>query len=194
MTASPLDALAGGKDSGGRSNTLGGLRLRLLTPGDELLLQRGFATLSPASRHLRYGLPLRDAHRALQWVRLLGDGTHTALGACADGHPVGVARYVRESDTAEAAVTIVDVWQGRGAGTFLLEALCAHARHAGVCAFRASVLAENRRALRLLGRFGAERSRREGAWLVYELFLASPQTSQCLTRSQCLPEHQRATP
>jgi RimJ/RimL family protein N-acetyltransferase len=167
---------------------MGGLRLRLLTPADEPLVRTGFTGLTSASRHLRYGIPIRDADRALGWVRLLGDGTHVALGACSEtGQPIGVARYVRKRGRAEVAVTVVDAWQGRGAGTLLLAALCAHARRARVSAFQASVLAENMRALRLAERFGARRSRWDGGWIEYALALGDPQTC----RPPGLPEDQR---
>lgn len=158
------------------SDAARGLRLRLLTPADEPLVRRGFIALSPASRHLRYGLPLREVDRALEWMHLLGDGTHVALGACdRTGDPVGVARYVRGSESAEVAVTVVDAWQGEGAGTLLLDSLCTQAWVAGISVLRASILVENVRALKLAQRFAARRTGRNGGMLEYELQLQATQ-------------------
>jgi RimJ/RimL family protein N-acetyltransferase len=153
------------------------LELKLLTPDDEPLVRRAFMALSRESRYLRYGLPMRETGRALDWVALLGEGTHVALGACGtNGEPVGVARYVRSQESAEVAVTVVDDWQGRGIGSRLLDALCTHARAAGLSLLRAAVLAENERATRLIERAGGRRTGREGFWLEFELpLLGRPQ-------------------
>ena len=186
MPASALPVIPCGNGAGvalGRAQTPA---LRLLTPGDEPIVRTGFVALSPTSRHLRYGLPVCDADRALEWVRLLGNGTHVALGACTEnGEPVGLARYVRRSDSAEVAVTVLDAWQNRGVGTLLLESLCTYAQGAGISALRASILAENRRALKLAQGFGARRSGRDGGMLEYELQLLDPQMRR-QSRRPCL--------
>ena len=63
-----------------------------------------------------------------------------------------MARYVRSDDagSAEVAVTVVDDWQGRGAGTALLERLVERARENGIERFVALVLQENDDAHRAL--------------------------------------------
>ena len=58
---------------------------------------------------------------------------------------------------AEAAVTVVDAWQGRGLGTLLLELLATRAREEGVAHFSALVLATNTDMLELLERLGPVR-------------------------------------
>jgi RimJ/RimL family protein N-acetyltransferase len=70
--------------------------------------------------------------------------------------PVGVARYVRSRkfDLAEVAVTVVDQWQRRGVGIELMLALRERALRAGIGRFTATVLRENRGALRLARRLG----------------------------------------
>ncbi len=68
---------------------------------------------------------------------------------------IGVARYgpAEEAATADIGLVVEDGWQGLGLGTMLLkEILQAGARH-GIRHFRADVLTENRRALRLLARY-----------------------------------------
>jgi hypothetical protein len=71
-----------------------------------------------------------------------------------------VARFVRDEarpDTAEAAVTVIDDWQGRGVGTALLDLLAERAREEGVVRFTALLLAENREMLELLDSIGPVR-------------------------------------
>jgi RimJ/RimL family protein N-acetyltransferase len=71
---------------------------------------------------------------------------------------VGVSRYVRasdEHDVAEAAVTVVDDYHGRGLGRLLLEMLGAAALENGVLRFRAYVQEDNRPIRELLESMGA---------------------------------------
>lgn len=133
------------------------LRIGAVSPHDQQQVERGFSRLSAESRHLRYGLPLFDPGRTLDLVASTGEGRHFALGACtrSDGEPVGVARYVRAGGCGEVAVTVVDAWQGQGVGSLLLDELLRHARARGIRCLRASVIADNRRAIRLARRFGA---------------------------------------
>ena len=65
---------------------------------------------------------------------------------------IGVARYepAEEEDTVEAALVVQDYWQGKGLGTILLKAILRAAEANGVRRFRAQVLADNVRMLRLL--------------------------------------------
>jgi GNAT superfamily N-acetyltransferase len=83
---------------------------------------------------------------------------HEALIALDDatGEGVGVARYVRDpgTDVAEAAVTVIDDWQGRGLGTALLDRIAARAREEGVRRFTALMLSANRDMLDLLETLG----------------------------------------
>jgi GNAT superfamily N-acetyltransferase len=128
---------------------------RILSPADEGHVRSAFTRLSADSRHLRYGMPLVHPGSLLDWVALLGRGTHLALGAWAgEGNLVGVARCVRQGDSAEVAVTIVDDWQERGVGTLLLDALLCEARAHGLATLTASVIRENKRGVRLARRFG----------------------------------------
>jgi GNAT superfamily N-acetyltransferase len=71
---------------------------------------------------------------------------------------MGVARYVRlqdEPEAAEAAITVLDEFQGKGLGTLLLALLAVAARAAGIRAFRAFVLQENAPMRDLLEALGA---------------------------------------
>jgi RimJ/RimL family protein N-acetyltransferase len=65
---------------------------------------------------------------------------------------IGVGRYEpsEEPDTAEVAFVVEDDWQGRGLGGILLDAVLEAAEARGIHRFRADVLADNHRMLRLL--------------------------------------------
>ena len=70
--------------------------------------------------------------------------------------PAGVAHLLQYSDdptTADIAVTVVDDWQRRGAGTALVSALMAR-RPAALTRLRTVVEADNRASLALLARTG----------------------------------------
>ena len=72
---------------------------------------------------------------------------------------LGVARYVRLKDDpsiAEAAITVIDEYHGRGLGTILLGLLGARAREVGISAFRAYVLEDNAPMRALLEELGTE--------------------------------------
>ena len=73
------------------------------------------------------------------------------------GDALGVARYRRDPErpaTAEATVTVIDDWQGRGLGSVLLRRLCRRAKADGIDTFTASLLTDNRSMLRLFERLG----------------------------------------
>jgi len=65
---------------------------------------------------------------------------------------IGVGRYepTGEQGVAEIALVVQDGWQGRGLGTVLLDDIVSAANARGVRRFRAFVLADNYRMLRLL--------------------------------------------
>jgi GNAT superfamily N-acetyltransferase len=95
---------------------------------------------------------------------------------------VGVARFVREPgrpEVAEAAVTVVDAWQGRGLGRVLLSRLAGRAREEGVREFTATLLTDNRAMLSLFRELGALRVvRRNGP--IQEIDVALPLGEECM--------------
>lgn len=127
--------------------------LREVRPGDRDAIQAGFERLSPESRYRRFFTPMRRLSESdLEYLTEVDHHDHEAVLAFdADGGPVGVARYVRVDppQEAEVAVAVVDDWQGRGAGTALVERLVERARENGIERFVATVLAENDDALEL---------------------------------------------
>jgi len=109
------------------------VRVRPIRPGDKQRLLEGFERLSPESRYRRFLSPVpRLSDRALRYLTEVDHHDHEALiGIAHDCSGVGVARFVRseeDPELAEAAVTVVDDWQGRGLGTALLVLLAERAR------------------------------------------------------------------
>jgi CBS domain-containing protein len=125
--------------------------VRPILPEDKDRLRGGFARLSPRSRYRRF-LTAVD-HLSDEQVRYLTEVDYAdhmawvALDPSAPTQPgVGVARYVRlpeEPTVAEAAVTVLDAYQGKGVRTILQVALAGSALEHGIRSFRGYVLAEN---------------------------------------------------
>jgi GNAT superfamily N-acetyltransferase len=134
-----------------------------LLPTDADTLREGFRRLSPDSRQRRFLAALGDLDDPM--IRLLVDsvdGVHhialllIALPPEGEEGPAGVAHLVQDpADPASAdiAVTVLDDWQGRGAGTALVSALMQR-RPAAVTRLRTLVAADNRASLALLARAG----------------------------------------
>ena len=85
---------------------------------------------------------------------------------------VAVARYepTREPEVAEVAFVVQDAWQGKGLGRLLLRELLAAAGTRGIRRFRAYVLADNVRMLRLLSRHTRILERRTASGVTELLF------------------------
>lgn len=135
------------------------VRVRPIEPTDREALVAGFERLSDRSRYRRFlASTPRLTSTVLTYLTEVDHHDHEALLALDDatGDAVGVARFVREDEpeSAEAAVTVVDDWQGRGLGTSLLEMLSDRAREEGIRRFTATLLAENREMLDLFESLG----------------------------------------
>jgi RimJ/RimL family protein N-acetyltransferase len=129
-----------------------------IRPEHRQALERGFERLSDRSRYTRFLAPMeRLSPSMLTYLTEVDHDDHEALVAfdCASGELVGVARYVRtDGNSAEAAVTVLDDWQGRGLGTGLTSLLAERALDHGVDRFTAVLLAENREMIALLESLG----------------------------------------
>jgi GNAT superfamily N-acetyltransferase len=123
--------------------------VRPIEPGDKEALARAFERLSEQSRYQRFMTGVQELGEGdLAYLTEVDHHDHEALIAfdCdAPDDAVGVARYVRAagSSAAEAAVTVIDEWHGRGLGTALCNLLAERARTEGVRRFTALLLAEN---------------------------------------------------
>jgi RimJ/RimL family protein N-acetyltransferase len=144
------------------------LIVRPVRPEDRELFVAGFERMSDESRYRRFlSYKKKLSDRELDFFTNLDHHRHEAIGAIdeATGEGVGVARmHVREDDpeVAEAAVTVVDGWQGRGLGKLLLGRIARRARELGVHRFEASLLTTNKAMLTLFEQLGCLRAHREG--------------------------------
>jgi GNAT superfamily N-acetyltransferase len=108
--------------------------VRPVRPDDRDLFRSGFERMSGESRYRRFMSHKKAlSERELDFFTRLDHDLHEAIGAldASTGEGAGVARMHRRPDDpsiAEAAVTVVDDWQGKGLGGVLLERLTARAR------------------------------------------------------------------
>jgi len=142
--------------------------VRAVRPDDRDLFVEGFERMSGESRYRRFMSHKKKlSERELDFFTQLDHDRHEAIGAIdvSTGNGVGVARMHRSEDDrelAEAAVTVVDDWQGRGLGGLLLGRLTERARELGVHRFEASLFTSNRAMLSLFERLGCMRAQRQG--------------------------------
>jgi RimJ/RimL family protein N-acetyltransferase len=119
-----------------------------------------FQRLSPQSRLQRFLAPKpRLSARDLDCLSDVDGDRHDALVVVAADAPdrlLGVARLVRGAapGSSDVSVVIEDRWQRHGLGGRLLDLLCERARRRGVESVTATVLVDNRAAVRLMRRAG----------------------------------------
>ena len=85
---------------------------------------------------------------------------------------LGVARFVRldhQPEVAEAAIVVVDAWQGRGVGSLLGARLAEAARARRIRRFSATILSDNAPALRLMQKLSDQLEHGSGRTSVSEL-------------------------
>lgn len=125
------------------------VRVRALRPEDHDEFVAAFQALSPSTRYTRFLSPMeRLTDAEVRYFLAVDHHDHEALVVTAQetGERLGLGRYVRLEDrpeAAEVAFTVADGWQGRGVGSFLLDALAERARENGITVFTAEMLASN---------------------------------------------------
>ena len=145
------------------------LTLRLIRPADAPLLEELFYRLSPESRWRRFhaltdGIP---PERITEQAGAMADvdnrtleGAVVAVAKEADGeHIVGVVRLARppgkpEAEEAEAAVVVLDAYQGQGVGSELLQRMLQLARRMKVKRILAVFQPDNAGAIHLFRALG----------------------------------------
>lgn len=121
---------------------------------DSAQLQRLFHRLSPTTIY-RWGfVPTLSDERWMQTianVATIDYENQYAMIASYAGEIIGIARYDRSpnSRVAEYGIVIEDAWQAHGLGKLLMGNLILEASRHGITAFSATILGENRPALRL---------------------------------------------
>lgn len=131
--------------------------VRHVQPADKHLIAKAWALLSEDTQRKRFLAPKpRLTAGDLRYLTHVDQHDHVALIAVRSDdwrHVVGIGRFVRlagDPQTAEAAITVADPMQGKGMGRQLGRLLVEEARRVGVKRFSASVLPDNKPALRLL--------------------------------------------
>lgn len=135
------------------------IELRPVRPSDKQMLRDGFDRLSPESRYARFMAPkTKLTDRELAYLTEVDGIDHFAIAAIrphlmSKDEGVGSARFVRlngEPGTVEAAVTVLDDFQGKGLGSILLQRLIEAAWERDVRWFRTELLAENTASRRMI--------------------------------------------
>jgi RimJ/RimL family protein N-acetyltransferase len=149
-----------------------------LEPSDRERYLTGLEQASTDSLFKRFMAPIaRLSESQLRYLLDVDHRDHEALLAVDEdgGEAVGVARFVRleeGSDVAEAAVIVVDDWQGVGLGKAMTVMLAERARELEVSRFEATLLLENTAMMSLLRSLGPVRTvGHEGAAVVVTLEL-----------------------
>lgn len=157
--------------------------IRQVVAQDRPLIEAGFSALSLHARHLRF----RGGKARLSDAELdsLTDAEHpddVTLGALTvepgpDGQPrpVGIARFLRlepGGDVAELALTVLDAFQGKRAGSLLLVALARQASGYGIGEFIAFVEANNLPMRALARKFGARETVGAAGEIAYHFALS----------------------
>ena len=146
-----------------------------LHPDDRERYLDGTSKMSEESLYKRFMAPVaRLTESQLRYLLEVDHRDHEALLAVDEdsGEAVGVARFVRleRHEVAEAAIIVVDSWQGSGLGKAMLRLLAQAACEVGVRRFEANVLHDNAPMLALLDSLGPrEVVRREGPSLVIDV-------------------------
>ena len=150
--------------------------IRPIRPGDGSALRSAYDRLSPQSKYSRFLAPKPYLSSAEVSYLVDVDGiNHLALVATPADDPgtiLAVGRLVRlpeDRDTVEFAIVVGDDYQREGLATLLLERLRDAARTLGVKRIRATVLAENLAAHRLMRRLPARIVRERNHGTVDEL-------------------------
>jgi ribosomal protein S18 acetylase RimI-like enzyme len=157
--------------------------IRPIRPDDKAALLDAFLRLSDDSRYKRFLTPMETLNASqLAYLTEVDHHGHEALIAyeIATGNAIGVGRFVREGDTdsAEAAVTVADDWQGLGLGTALTRILAGRAMEEGITRFTALLLADNAEMIGLLDSVGSvDVAGHEGETLQVDVPLA-PEVAQ----------------
>ena len=146
--------------------------IRQIVPSDLDALRTFFASLSDATRRLRFHSPIKDlSEPLLREFTMVNQRSHVAFVAeshdDAVDHPtmlIAEARYVRnaDSESAEFALVVADNWRRIGLGTALTRFLAQRARFAGIRRLWGDVLEDNQAMRGLAHSLGARLSQAIG--------------------------------
>ena len=136
--------------------------LGLVGPEDRQRFLNGFERISARTNINRFHtFKKRFTEDELHYLLVIDNVDHLAIGAIDCHKPdigIGLARYVRSkqnTETAEAAIVVIDEYQGKGLGRTLYSELMLLAKKNGIRFLHNIVGKDNRSMLALLHRFGA---------------------------------------
>ena len=139
------------------------LTLRHIAPTDYDREQAFVRGLSPQSSYLRFHGTVKDLSRKdLEKFTNPDSRNAVALIVLCSGQTseeeIGVARYVIDSDgmNCEFAIVVADMWQKRGIGTRLMNALIKHLQASGVKRISGTVLKRNTAMRKFIKQLGFE--------------------------------------
>jgi GNAT superfamily N-acetyltransferase len=151
------------------------VHIRAIRPEDDKALLEIFSRLTPQTVYQRFfqALPQLSPGMA-RYLANVNQTNRMAIVAEFEGKLVGVARYERTNDpeVVDLALVVLDRWQNQGLGRILLRETLKAGKANGIQMFRADVLAENRRMLRLLAQESAILERKTEAGIAS--FLLTP--------------------
>lgn len=149
-----------------------------LHPSDRDRYVSGIGRASADSIYKRFMTPVtRLTTTQLAYLLGVDHRDHEALLAVDEvsGEAVAVGRFVRSAEApevAEAAVLVIDDWQGLGLGKALCRLLAQRARELGIERFEANVLTDNRAMLAVLRSLGEMRTlSTDGTTVIVEVTL-----------------------
>ncbi len=140
-----------------QSRYVNGLTIRALRNGDTKTVAALFARLGERSREHRFcGAKPRLSDFDLAHLARVDRDHHVLVGYLdGDSEPAGIARLVRDGDSAEIAFAVADAHQNRRVGSILASELAADARAAGISQLVATVCGDNPRVVALMKRLGS---------------------------------------
>ncbi len=158
------------------------VRVRPIIPADRPRIARGTGPLSAESRYLRFLRPVDHlSNEELTYLTEIDYRTHFAWGAeLASGSGTardrtGPLRVPSDDPTiAEAAVAVLDEYQGRGLGGILLALLAESALENGVSGSARTCLSDNRKVLAALAEPGIERREEAHDMIRFDIPLPLP--------------------
>lgn len=163
------------------------MRIRPVRTSDGPLLEGAYERLSEESRYLRFfSARSKLGPRLVESLTNIDHENHFAWAVFDPDQPseiddesglaVGSARLIRDEDptSAEAALAVVDGYQGRGIGRFLIELLVATAADVGAETLRFEILRQNRAMIGVISSMGASGHAVPGDRSVVEYRLTVP--------------------
>lgn len=137
------------------------LRVGSVLPENKRDISEGLRYMSPESIRYRFlGSKKEFTEKELEYLTVLDGWNHYAVGILERNEPkrgVAIIRLVRSSENpseAEVAITIIDDYQRKGLGTFLMNLILLAARERNIDQLSFTFLPQNEGIINLIERLG----------------------------------------